>query len=311
MLEKTLTQVRLSQGVDGRTEGQGFRGAAWGRPRQQGLRVSEHIPITGWDQRRRDRVSSGGGRESGVRGRRGAHSPGAGAARAAEDTKTQGPPGVPQEPCRDTGTPGPPQGRRQDAGTPRPQQERCPAHTLTLAMTLTPDLRPLNCQRINTLSEDPVCQNPLRWQRSGQHTHVGAHAPPWTSLGTYPNWTPATTPRSRVGGPRSGPCRSLALHPAMSPEGGGAQARVLADAASLSGDCRVQTGVSRWAQEAITKNHRVGGPDSGHLASRSPGGWTSGPGAGRLDSWGGLPLWPTDSCPLDRALSELWCLFLC
>ena len=111
MLEKTLTQVRLSQGVDGRTEGQGFRGAAWGRPRQQGLRVSEHIPITGWDQRRRDRVSSGGGRESGVRGRRGAHSPGAGAARAAEDTKTQGPPGVPQEPCRDTGTPGPPQAR--------------------------------------------------------------------------------------------------------------------------------------------------------------------------------------------------------
>ena len=228
MLEKTLTQVRLSQGVDGRTEGQGFRGAAWGRPRQQGLRVSEHIPITGWDQRRRDRVSSGGGRESGVRGRRGAHSPGAGAARAAEDTKTQGPPGVPQEPCRDTGTPGPPQercpgyrdppglcrsavqdtgsprplqercrdtgtprppqepcqdtgtpgppqGRRQDAGTPRPQQERCPAHTLTLAMTLTPDLWPLNCQRINTLSEDPVCQNPLWWQQGADSTHTWVH----------------------------------------------------------------------------------------------------------------------------------------
>ena len=175
MLEKTLTQVRLSQGVDGRTEGQGFRGAAWGRPRQQGLRVSEHIPITGWDQRRRDRVSSGGGRESGVRGRRGAHSPGAGAARAAEDTKTQGPPGVPQEPCRDTGTPGPPQGCRQDAGTPRPQQERCPAHTLTLAMTLTPDLWPLNCQRINTLSEDPVCQNPLWWQQGADSTHTWVH----------------------------------------------------------------------------------------------------------------------------------------
>lgn len=89
MLEKTLTKVRLSQGVDGRTEGQGSRG----RPRRQGLGVSEHIPITGWDQRRRDRVSSGGGRGSRVRGRRGAHSPGGGAARAAEDMKTQGPPG--------------------------------------------------------------------------------------------------------------------------------------------------------------------------------------------------------------------------
>ena len=49
--------------TDGRTEGQGSRGAAWGKPRQRGLGVSEHSPTTGWDQRHHG-ASSGGGRGS-------------------------------------------------------------------------------------------------------------------------------------------------------------------------------------------------------------------------------------------------------
>lgn len=132
-------------------------------------------------------------------------------------------------------------------------------------MTLTPDLWPLNCQRINTLSEHPVCQNPLWWRQGADRTHTWAH----TLLAgrrSAPTQTghPRRHPDPETAGPAAVPAAPWPSTPPC-PRSGGARARVLADAASLSGDCRVQTGVSRWAREAITKNHRVGGPDSGHL----------------------------------------------
>ena len=83
---------------------------------------------------------------------------------------TQGPWGLHRSAA---GTQGPLDPCRSAAGTQGPRGPRrsavLPTHSLTLAVTLTADFWPLNCKRINTPPEAPVCQNPS-WWRQGVHT---------------------------------------------------------------------------------------------------------------------------------------------